>query len=169
MSFAAAIKPSIQRTLNTELGDVLVKIRKKKQYTISLRTLSFGDFLSDKMLIIQVIQEGIPYSFFEAIQLSTPFSDHDWSDLLHLSTRSMTRYKKNAQVFESLQSEKIIEAAEVTKMGLEVFGDMDKFRNWLHTPSFALGNLKPFDLLSGSYGKELVLGELTRIQHGIFA
>ncbi|MCC6451300.1 MAG: DUF2384 domain-containing protein, partial [Acidobacteria bacterium] len=32
---------------------------------------------------------------------------------------------------------------------------------------FALGNVKPVELLRDSYGKELVMGELNRIAHGI--
>jgi putative toxin-antitoxin system antitoxin component (TIGR02293 family) len=58
--------------------------------------------------------------------------------------------------------------AEVTRTGLDLFGDIGKFRLWLETPNFALGKRKPADLLMDSYGKELVLGVLTRVQHGIF-
>ena len=57
--------------------------------------------------------------------------------------------------------------AEVTKEGLEVFGNMDKLKLWLNTPNFSLGKIKPIELLKDSYGKELVIGELTRISHGI--
>ncbi len=57
--------------------------------------------------------------------------------------------------------------AEVTNVGKEVFGDMEKFKLWLDTPNFSLGNLKPMELLKDSYGKELVIGELTRINYGI--
>ena len=67
------------------------------------------------------------------------------------------------------QSEKIIEVAEVTNVGLDVFGDMEKCELWLDTPNFSLGNLKPLELLSDSYGKEMVISELTRINYGILA
>jgi putative toxin-antitoxin system antitoxin component (TIGR02293 family) len=60
-----------------------------------------------------------------------------------------------------------MEMAEVTQIGLDVFGSIEKLRSWLHTPSFALGNVKPVELLKDSYGKELVLTELVRINHGI--
>ena len=33
--------------------------------------------------------------------------------------------------------------------------------------SYALGKLKPIELLKDSYGKEMVIGELNRINHGI--
>jgi putative toxin-antitoxin system antitoxin component (TIGR02293 family) len=59
--------------------------------------------------------------------------------------------------------------AEVTQLGLEVFGNMEKFKLWLETPSYALGNLKPLELLKDSYGKEMVTGELTRINYGILS
>jgi len=35
-------------------------------------------------------------------------------------------------------------------------------------PNFALGNTRPIDLLKDSYGKEMVVAELTRVAHGIF-
>jgi putative toxin-antitoxin system antitoxin component (TIGR02293 family) len=59
--------------------------------------------------------------------------------------------------------------AEVTTVGMDVFADVDKFKLWLNTPNYSLGNLKPIELLKDSYGKELVIGELTRINYGILA
>lgn len=58
--------------------------------------------------------------------------------------------------------------AEVMQIGLEVFGDAERLKLWLNTPNFALGNLKPVELLKDSYGKEKVINELTKINHGIF-
>jgi putative toxin-antitoxin system antitoxin component (TIGR02293 family) len=139
-------------------------------YSEFKKSISYKDFLADKMLIILAIRNGIPYSFFEAIFNFAPFSENDWADFLDVSTKSLQRYKSAANHrFKPIHSEKIIEIAEVTYAGLDVFGDMDKFSLWLNTPNFALGNLKPFDLLKDSYGKELVLSELVRIDHGILA
>jgi len=67
------------------------------------------------------------------------------------------------------QSEKIIEIVELNNIGLDVFGDMEKFKLWLETPNFSLGNLKPLELLKDSYGKELVISELTNINYGILS
>ena len=131
------------------------------------KDLTYLDFISNKMLIIGAIKNGIPYSLFETIQSYTPFSESDWAILLDLSTKSLQRYKFTSRQFKSLQSEKIIEMAEVTSVGLDVFGDLSKFKLWLDTPNFALGNMKPMELLKDSYGKELIICELTRINHGI--
>jgi putative toxin-antitoxin system antitoxin component (TIGR02293 family) len=98
----------------------------------------------------------------------TPFNETDWADFLDISTKSLQRYKQRSKQFKPIQSEKIIELAEVTNVGKNVFGSIEKFKLWLETPNFALGNMKPKELLKDSYGKEMVIGELTRIEHGIF-
>lgn len=133
------------------------------------RKVTYEQLLSDKMLMISVIKKGVPYSLFALIKDVTPFSESDWAHLLDLSAKSLSRYKQASKDFRPLQSEKIIEMAEVTRAGVETFGSIEKFRLWLETPNFALGSLRPLDLLKDSYGKEMVLSELVHIEHGIFA
>ena len=149
--------------LNKEIATLLKssKIEVRKQVT-------YEEFLEDKMLIIVAIRAGIPYSLFDLIQHYTPFSESDWANFLDISTKSLQRYRAaSGHHFKPIHSEKIIEMAEVTKVGLDVFGDMEKLKLWLNTPNFALGKLKPIELLKDSYGKEMVISELTRINHGI--
>lgn len=132
--------------------------------------LLYTDFFSDKMRISTLIRAGIPWELFTIIQGLCPFSDTDWARFLNISTKTLQRYSlENGSVFKPLQSEKIMGMAEVTKAGMELFGDGKTFKRWLETPSFALGNARPIDLLEDSYGKELVLTELVRIAHGILA
>ena len=121
------------------------------------------------MAIIALIRAGIPYRLFSLIQDYTPFSEAEWAGFLNISTKLLHRYKQEKKHFRPIQSEKIIELAEVTSIGLEVFEDRHKFKLWLETPNYALGKLKPVELLKDSYGKDLVIAELTKIHHGIFA
>ena len=127
-----------------------------------------GDILTDKLLMSRVIRNGIPFSIFNSIRDITPLDRDEWAEILDISNKTLLRYEKESKHFTSLQAEKIMEIAEVTTVGLDVLGDMEKFKLWLSTPNYALGNYKPIELLKDSYGKELVIGELTRIQHGIF-
>ena len=129
---------------------------------------SIAELLEDKLLLTLVIKEGIPYKLFEIIQDHTPFTDADWATFLGLSTKSLQRYKRDDTPFKSLQTEKILEVMEVCHLALDVFGDRAKFKLWLHTPTLALGSHTPISLLSDSYGKDLVMTELVRIDHGIF-
>ncbi|WP_229236249.1 antitoxin Xre/MbcA/ParS toxin-binding domain-containing protein [Emticicia sp. TH156] len=155
-------KPNIEIKLSKEITSFL------KHARIDTKSVTYEDFLANKMLIIAVIRAGIPYSLFGLIQDYTPFSETDWAGFLDISTKSLQRYKTSANHhFKPIHSEKIIELAEVTKVGLDVFSNMDKLRLWLNTPNYALGSQKPIELLRDSYGKELVISELVRINHGI--
>jgi putative toxin-antitoxin system antitoxin component (TIGR02293 family) len=158
---------SLAQKLDRETGSMLRSIPSDKKYIASKKKVTYMELFSDRMLLIQVIRQGVPYSFFNLIQDYTPFTETDWAELLNISTKSLQRYKQTSKQFKSIQSEKIIEMAEVTNVGLDVFGDMNKFKLWLDTPNYSLGSLKPIELLKDSYGKEMVLGELTRISHGI--
>ena len=136
----------------------------------TLSKFSIKQFFGDRLSVVSAIREGIPYSLFQVILAFTPFTEEDWADFLGISTKSLQRYKKDADHrFKSIHSEKIIEITEVTALGLEVFDISNQFYLWLTSPSYALGGHTPKDLLKDSYGKELVMDELHRIDHGVFA
>ena len=159
----------IEKKFNREISSVVKRSQSAINHFQFKEDITFNDFFSNKLLMIFVIREGVPYSLFDLIQHYTPFTESDWSAFLEISTKSLQRYKQSDKQFKSIQSEKIIEMAEVTNIGLDVFGDMDKFKLWLNTSNFALGGLKPIELLKDSYGKEMVVGELTRINYGVLA
>lgn len=161
-------KSNIESLLNKEIAS-LIKHNNTGLYNLEIKhNVTYSEFLSNKMLIIQVIRKGIPYSLFDLIRFNTPFNENDWAKFLDISTKSLQRYKVTADhLFKPIHSEKIIEMAEVTQAGLDVFGDNEKFRLWLNTPNYALGNIPPIELLNDSYGKDLVMTELLHISHGI--
>lgn len=147
-------------------------IDEKEEYTqtsVKSEGITFSDFFDDKMLIIHTIRKGLPYTLFNKIKTITPFSEDDWASYLDMSKRSLTRYSNDENfLFKPIHTEKIIELVEVTNFGIQVFDSLDQFYLWLNTPSYALGSLKPIELLKDSYGKDLVMAELNRIEHGIF-
>jgi putative toxin-antitoxin system antitoxin component (TIGR02293 family) len=50
-----------------------------------------------------------------------------------------------------------------------VFDSQDQFKQWLVTPSKALGNKTPFELLDSSFGFEVVENEIVRIQYNVYS
>ncbi len=146
------------------------KLDKIFHFKIKKNVAAYSDFFDDKMNIINIIRKGLPFDLFLKIKDITPFTEDDWADYLNISKKTLQR---NSQIenylFKPIHTEKIIELAEVTNFGLEVFDSQEQFYLWLNTPSFALGNLKPAELLRDSYGKELVMNELNSIDQGIFA
>ena len=158
----------IMSEINVQITDLLKNIRKSHNIKTIKKDITYDEFLDNKMLIIAAIRMGIPYSLFDLIQDITPFTESDWANFLDISVKSLQRYKSSpSHQFKPIHSEKILELAEVTKVGMDVFGTIEKLKLWLNTPNYALGNIKPIELLKDSYGKELVMNELIRINHGI--
>lgn len=53
--------------------------------------------------------------------------------------------------------------------GAEVFGSLENFKRWFATPNIALGGLVPSDLVNSQNVLQMVMDELGRIEHGVFA
>ncbi|RPA68435.1 DUF2384 domain-containing protein [Cyclobacteriaceae bacterium YHN15] len=158
----------IEKRLDLEIRSFFRSLASDQFRMEAGKPLTYRYFLEDKMLMIGAIRAGITIPIFDLIRAYAPITERDWTDLLNISAKSLQRYKEASDYrFKPIHSEKIIEIAEVTKEGLDVFGNMDKFKLWLHTPNYALAGHKPIDLLKDSYGKELVMSELVRINHGI--
>ena len=128
-----------------------------------------SDFFQNKLLVIQFIRIGLPFDLFEKIKAITPFSEEYWANYLNLSVKTLQRNKKEVDfLFKPIHSEKIIELAEIAYFGHEIFDTKEKFYSWLFSNNYSLGNQLPSSLLQNSYGKEMVMAELNRIDHGIF-
>jgi putative toxin-antitoxin system antitoxin component (TIGR02293 family) len=121
------------------------------------------------LTIIRMIHEGIAFQSFNLLASGSPFSLSEWSGFLHISDRTMQRYKKENRSFDPVQSEKIVEIALLFHKGNEVFGSTDKFNNWLETSNLALGNIMPKSLLDNTFGIGLLKDELMRIEYGVLA
>ena len=133
------------------------------------KEITYSRFLSDKLLVAKAVKKGVPTVLFSEIKSNSPFNDIQWSAFLDINIRTLQRYRKEgSHVFKQIQSEKIFELAEVVNLGNEVFDSPEDFTIWLNTPSVALGKTKPIDLLDTSYGKDIIMAELNRIEYGVF-
>jgi len=123
----------------------------------------------DVYTLIQTVRAGLPFDFYQELVKTMPFSPADWATYLHLSDRTLQRYKKEAATFDALQSEKILEILLLFKKGTEIFENKENFAAWLEASNVALGHVKPKDLLDSSFGINLLREELIRIEHGVLA
>jgi putative toxin-antitoxin system antitoxin component (TIGR02293 family) len=133
--------------------------------TISYSAVDDKDILQ----LISTIREGIKYALFISLAEKSPFSLSEWSGFLHISERTMQRYKKEKKAFDPIYSEKILEVTMLYKFGIEVFGSSERFNTWLETKNLVLDGAKPKDLLDNTFGISLVKDELTRIEYGLLA
>lgn len=119
--------------------------------------------------LVEIVRRGIKFQAFDSFANKSPFSLAEWSTYLHLSERTIQRYKTEDRTFDPLQSEKIIEIALFYNKGVEVFGTPEKFNTWLETENLALGRIKPKMLLDNSFGISILRDELNAIEYGILA
>lgn len=163
------MKTSREKQIDRSIRQYVDYIQHESNMYVSDSGITYGDFFRNKLLLVLSIREGIPFSLFMEIRNRTPFSDGDWANFLNISTKSLQRYKIEKDfVFKPIHSEKIIELAEVTELGETVFDTQAQFYSWLNRQNKALGNMTPIELLKDSYGKDLVVQELYRIDQGIF-
>lgn len=137
----------------------------------NIEELTTIDATDDKRLLdlIDLARKGIDFNSFISIVVKSPFELDEWSRFLHLSGRTIQRYKKEKKTFSTLQSEKILEIAILYKKGNEIFGEREKFYSWLDSQNVSLGGIKPREILDSTFGLELIKDELTRIEHGVLA
>jgi putative toxin-antitoxin system antitoxin component (TIGR02293 family) len=122
----------------------------------------------DTYTLINLVRNGIVFSYFNQLIKKIPFTMSEWSRFLHVSERTLQRYEKENKTFDTSQSEKIIQIELLFNKGIEVFQDKPNFITWLNSNSIALGT-KPKDLLDNAFGIQLLNEELVRIEHGILA
>ncbi|HEY4196326.1 MAG TPA: MbcA/ParS/Xre antitoxin family protein [Mucilaginibacter sp.] len=123
----------------------------------------------DSLEMVNMLRDGVDTVYFYNLSDRINFSLEDWSSFLHLSERTILRYKKEKKSFDTIYSEKIVQIELLYKRGTEVFGNEENFHTWMETKSVPLGGIKPKELLDTTYGINMVANELGRIEHGIFA
>lgn len=157
---------SATESTETEYVDSLAAHSEKVVYQVNLKSFNYGG-----LTLLEAIQKGMQYSLFQALQPLLPLTEIEWADVLDLSIKTLQRYKKESltAMLKPIQTEKVVHIAQVTDLGISVFGNKQTFEKWLNTTNFALGSVVPKSLLKSSYGKDLLLAELTRIDHGVFA
>ena len=117
---------------------------------------------------INLIRNGIPKQAMTNLMDIADLSLVEMATITHTSDRTLRRYKPQQKLPQE-QSERMIELARLYSRGEEVFGTMAAFRQWMDATLLSLGNKKPKEFLDTSIGINMLLDELGRIEHGIFA
>jgi putative toxin-antitoxin system antitoxin component (TIGR02293 family) len=118
--------------------------------------------------ILNLTRNGFPKHLVMLLAKKISLTLQEISDIMHISERTLQRYEDDT-VVKTEYAEKAIDLARLYDRGEEVFGSIDKFKIWIRTPSVVFKRQTPLSLLDTSVGFEMVLDELGRIEHGIFA
>jgi putative toxin-antitoxin system antitoxin component (TIGR02293 family) len=123
----------------------------------------------DSLEMLNILRDGVDPGYFYTLSNRINLSLDDWSSFLHLSERTLQRYKKENKHFDTIYSEKIVQIDLLYKRGADVFGSIYNFDTWMETLSVPLGGIKPKTLLDTTYGINMIADELGRIEHGVLA
>lgn len=115
------------------------------------------------------ITKDFTFNDFKKIASKTDFTQKEWSDILHISERTLQRYAKDNSVFSFSVTDRILQIDKVIKRGFEVFGSYEKFLLWLRDNPYMLEGRLSLHSLASFEGINNVLTQLGRIEHGIFA
>ncbi len=109
------------------------------------------------------------FNDFKKIADKVDFTQKEWSDILHISERTLQRYGHDNGAFNTGVIDRILQINKVFERGKEVFGSYERFNLWLRSnptmleAQLSLRSLARFD---GIYN---ILTQLGRIEHGILA
>jgi len=117
---------------------------------------------------INIIRKGLTRKSLDYLMKYTGISSLEMADIIHTSDRTLRRYTSDT-VLNPEQSERALEIARLYTRGEEVFESLDAFKTWMDSTVMALGNKKPKEFLDTSLGIEILMEELGRIEHGVFA
>jgi putative toxin-antitoxin system antitoxin component (TIGR02293 family) len=124
--------------------------------------------LSTDFNIVQLTRQGLPKRVLLSLAKKISITIQELANIMHISERTLQRYD-DEEIVKTEYAEKAISLARLYVRGDEVFGSMDNFKIWMKTPSLIFNGESPLSILDTSIGFDMVLTELGRMEHGIFA
>jgi putative toxin-antitoxin system antitoxin component (TIGR02293 family) len=121
-----------------------------------------------KYVYLDIIKNGIATKSVNYFLQHTGLTKTQVSKLIHVSTRTLQRNNPE-KALNINSSEKLLELTRLYFLGIETFGDKDKFNKWLYRPNLSLAKQRPIELLETSLGAGMVMDELLRIEFGVFS
>ena len=107
------------------------------------------------------------YNHFKEIADKTDFLQKEWSDILHISDRTLQRYARESGSFNFSVTDRILQIDKVLERGKDVFGSYAKFLLWLRKEPLTYDSYLSLHSLATFEGINQVLSQIGRIEHGI--
>jgi putative toxin-antitoxin system antitoxin component (TIGR02293 family) len=96
------------------------------------------------------------------------FSKPQLASALRVDIRTLQRITKSAEKpLAPFQAEGLVYFEMAMAKAVEVFHSFDVAQSWFLKPSMALGNQKPIEVMSSSFGAQSVIDVLGQIEHGV--
>ena len=124
--------------------------------------------IETRLDLIEISKTGVSKNACEHLAKYLNYTTKQLADILPITERTIQRHSKNEN-FNPEVSDHILQIAEVSAKGTQVFNDKSKFISWMNYPCTSFSNRTPVSLLQSKFGVDMVIDELGRIEHGVFS
>jgi putative toxin-antitoxin system antitoxin component (TIGR02293 family) len=114
------------------------------------------------------VRRGLSTQVFKGVAASLGFSDRELAGVLKIPNRTLDRRLKH-EVLSPDESDRLARVANILKRAQEVFGNVEKARDWMNTPLSAFEGETPLQRADTSIGANQVEDVLGRIDYGVYS
>lgn len=118
--------------------------------------------------LIRISRKGVVKKALLQLANKLSMTMKELAAIIHISERTLQRYDDKDILAPDI-TERALLLSGLYQEGIKVFGNPDSFNDWLRTPLPAFEQKPPIEYLDTSFGFGLIMDELGRISHGIFA
>ena len=117
--------------------------------------------------VLFLINRGIINSrYLLILKQLTNFSDEIVANWLNINVKTYRTYKKaEVELKEDVQEHTVMLLA-LMKRGIDLFGDKERFSQWLDTENFFFDKKKPMEYLNTISGIKFISDRLTGMEYG---
>lgn len=125
--------------------------------------------LSNPVALVLKAKDGIGIPVFDSMLQITGLTKYELASFIDTAPKTIDNYRTRKQKLGRIESEQLLQILNLYKKGIEVFGSIETFSQWLKEPAFGLGNTTPYELMYTFGGLNLIMEELLRIEFGALA
>lgn len=122
--------------------------------------------ISDGETLQLLYTTDINWKYVNAIKKLTDFNDDTISDWLNISVKTFREYKKPKSTFKENVKEQVLLILSLFKHGINIFGSVKEFENWLNQENFYFDNKTPASFLNTITGIKFIDDRLTAMEYG---
>ena len=118
--------------------------------------------------LVKVVQDGVPFEELESLRDKLGLPLDQLGEKLGIPRATLHR-RKAAGRLATDESDRVIRFARLLRQAEEVFGTVDRARQWLSFPQYGLGGVVPLDYARTEVGAREVETLLGRIEYGVYS
>ena len=124
---------------------------------------------SNAIAEIDVATMGLETTSIVAFGKHMHWDFNSTAKVIGATTRTLERHRVDKKRLNIKVSENALEVARLSSIGVEYFGDVARFNDWLRTPNTQFDNKEPKAVLHTVRGRELIKRIIRGLEYGFTA